>query len=128
MDAITLSWPGGEHDFALRIGEIRALQNAVDAGPEEIFNRLRIGTWKADDLTQVLKWGLVGGGMDKAEAATLVIRLFDLHPLIHFKLTALAVMGHSLLGDMSDETPGKPEAGENPASGTSETSTEPEPS
>jgi hypothetical protein len=129
MQTLKLSWPGGEHEFALRIGELRALQGAVGAGPEEVFNRLRVGNWRADDLTQVLKWGLVGGGMEKGQAAQLVTSLIDLHPLMQFKLAALAVMGHALLGDLDgDEEPGKPEAGENPANGNSETSTEPEPS
>lgn len=128
MEAIKLTWPGGEHEFALRIVELRALQKNTDAGPEEIFNRLRLGTWKSDDLTQTVRWGLIGAGMDKGQATDLVMSLIDLHPLMQFKLTALAILAHSLLGDMDgNEEPGKSDAGESPASGTSETSTEPEP-
>lgn len=128
MQTVSLSWVGGEHEFALRLGELRALQDARNSGPEEIFNRLRVGNWGADDIIQTLKWGLVGGGMKKEAANQLVVPLFDLHPLIPMKLTALAVLGHALMGDLSDDAPGKPEAGENPANGASQTSMEPEPS
>lgn len=114
MKPIKLAWVGGEHSFALRIGELRALQDAREAGPEEIFNRLRIGNWKIDDAIQVIRWGLAGGGMDPSEAATLVTPLADLHPLVQFKLTALAIMQHALLGPQ-DDAPGEAEGVETPA-------------
>lgn len=109
MRAVTLTWPGGEHPFALPIGALRALQEARDAGPEELLNRIRLGTWRVDDLTQVLRWGLVGGGaMDAAEAARLVTGLFDLHPAAQFKLAAFGVLEHALFGP-ADDPAGKPE-------------------
>lgn len=124
MQPIELTWPGGCHRFRLRIGELRALQKAVDAGPEEVFNRIRLGSWRVDDLVQVIRWGLVGAQeMEASEAATLVTPLMDLHPLSQFRMTALAVLAHALLGDLDDpvgepagaaETP--PENSSSPAS------------
>lgn len=103
MQSTRLAWVGGEHDFALRIGELRALQDATDAGPEELFNRLRLGNWRADDLIQVIRWGLVGGGsMTASNAGPMVTALVDLHPILQFKLTALAVLKHALLGSEDD--------------------------
>lgn len=123
MDSLTLTWPGGENEFALRIGELRGLQGATDKGPEELFNALRLGTWRTDDIVQILRWGLMGGGMSKGDATDAVMRVFDLHPLTEFKLPALAIMAHALLGPMDDpvgegegvaETP--PENGSSPSS------------
>ncbi len=104
MDSLELSWVGGTHPFRLRLSELRALQDARNAGPEEIFNRFRIGNWRADDLIQVIRFGLVGGGtLSASEAATLVTPLVDLHPLSDFKLTALAILGHALFGPEDDQ-------------------------
>jgi hypothetical protein len=123
MQPVTITWPGGTHPFRLRLGELRALQTARDAGPEEIFNRLRAGRWQADDLVQVLRWGLVGGGMASDKAAQLVTPLIDLHPLSEFKIPALYVLSASLFGVEDDpvgedagaaETP--PESGSSPSS------------
>jgi len=47
-----IRWPGGEHRFELRLGELRALQKNCDAGPEEVFNRLRAGRWRVDDVIE----------------------------------------------------------------------------
>ncbi|ATG47595.1 hypothetical protein CEW89_08410 [Celeribacter ethanolicus] len=123
MDAISLVWAGGEHDFALRIGELRGVQEATDRGPEEIYNRLRFGTWKIDEIVQVLRWGLVGGGMKIDDATTVVMRIVDLHPISEFKLTAMSVLAYALLGPMDDavgegegETENLPENGSSPGS------------
>lgn len=110
MDALTLNWVGGEHRFRLRIGELRALQTTRSAGPEQIFIRLRAGSWEVDDIVQVIRFGLVGSGeMPADKAATFVTPLIDLHPLSELKLTALAVLAHSILGP-ADESAGE-EAG-----------------
>lgn len=127
MDAISVVWPGGEHRFALRLGELRRLQDTCRAGPEEVFNRLRTGAWRVDDLIEPLRLGLIGGGMDEAEAGPMVINLFDQHPKADFKFAAHKVLLASLLGP-EDDPPGKPE-GETapPENGNSPTSTPVEP-
>lgn len=124
MEPLTLKWPGGEHRFALRVGELRALQEARDAGPEEILNRLRAGTWRIDDVIQVLRQGLVGGeGMPGPVAARTVMEVIELHPLAEFKLPALTILFHAMLGPGDDEvgkasgaTESAPENGASPPS------------
>lgn len=128
MQPIKLVWPGGEHAFRLRLGEIRALQQARDAGPEQIFNRLRVGDWKVDDVIQVIRWGLVGSGEMKADrAAIFVTELVDLTPLTELKMTATGVLAHALMRlPEGDDASGEAEGGtEAPLDdGTSEPSTE----
>lgn len=125
MNTGPLHWPGGEHDFALPLGQLRALQDATDSGPEEIFNRLRLGNWRVNDLMDTIRLGLVGSGeMDKKEASRIVVALFDQHPIVDFKLTAIAILAAALFG-IEDDAVGEGE-GPTPApeNGDSAVSTE----
>lgn len=124
---ITLTWPGGEHEFLLRIGEMRALQAACDAGPEEIFHRLGGTGWRIDDAFHTLRLGLIGAGMKEREAAELVTRMFDAHPFKVFCPPARLVLLAALVGDPDDalgEAQGETAPPEN---GGSAASTAPEP-
>lgn len=124
MDPVRISWPGGEHLFALPLGRLRALQTSCNAGPEELFNRLRSGAWRIDDLIEILRHGLIGGGMDDAEAGPMVVRLMEVHAPVEFKMAAYMVLSHGILGP-EDDSAGKPK-GRPPApeSGDSAGSTE----
>lgn len=124
-EPLLMVWPGGEHEFALRMGEWRALQEACSAGPEELFNRIRLGKWKTDDFTHILRIGLIGGGMPQQEARAAIMGVIDLYPPMEFKLAAMNLLAFWLLGP-ADDTPKKPEGVENPENGNSPTSTEPE--
>jgi len=125
MEPVRLSWAGGEHGFALPLARLRALQDNCAAGPEEIFNRLRLGAWRVDDVIEPIRLGLIGGGLPESEAGPLVIRLVDQQELARLKLTAIAVLAHALFGP-EDDLPGEGEGVETPApeSGDSPTSTE----
>lgn len=120
--AVTLNWVGGEHEFALKLGQLRKLQESCNAGPEEVLNRLRFGTWKVDDVIEPIRLGLIGGGMTNAEAGPKVTTLVEQHPLAQFKMTALAIMSDALfapkddpLGEGEGET-APPENGGSPTS------------
>lgn len=109
------TWRGGVHDFALRIGELRGLQEKLDSGPEEILNRIRMGNWRIEDLMYVLRFGLVGAGMDGEEAKKIVTMVFDEVPILEFKLDALHILSTALLGPAEDpvgEGEGEPDAPE----------------
>lgn len=76
---IELNWVGGEHSFALRIGELQALQDITGEGPGASLQRLyasmqtgvMMGGWKISDVIDTVRLGLIGGGMDRVEAAKL---------------------------------------------------------
>lgn len=97
------TWSGGEHEFALPIGELRALQTACDAGPEEIAHILISGKWRDHHVTNTLRFGLIGGGMDAKEANRMMIDIFDLHPPMMLKATALEVITDWLTQEDGDE-------------------------
>lgn len=118
-----IAWVGGEHDFALDIGALRALQKACDAGPEQILQRITTGRWRVDDLYETIRLGLIAAGeMTEREARDLVTRLFDQHPLMAFRLTAQAILIAALVGPEDDrlgEAMGAPPPPENGSSAAS---------
>lgn len=123
-----LQWVGGEHEFALNIGQLRALQKACDAGPEQILTRIWSGEWRVDDLIEVLRLGLIGGGdVDRKDAGQLVSGLFDKHAILQFKPVAQAVLMDALTGDDGDPVGEPAGATTPPANGSSVKSTEVEP-
>jgi hypothetical protein len=102
---ITLVWPGGEHTFALRLGELRALQGACDAGPEQILNRIIAGVWRVDDIVETVRLGLIGGGMPDGEARKLVRRMTEgegRRGLLAYRQIALQIIMASIAADPDD--------------------------
>lgn len=95
---MTMAWPGGEHDFALDLGRLRAIQEATDAGPLELLGRFDRGTWKVDDVLAVLSQGLVGGGMELRTARAVVAQTADHAPLLTLVPTAHALLAVALSG------------------------------
>lgn len=129
MQPQPLIWPGGEHDFALALGNVRAIQERCKAGPPEIMRRLRFDEWHVDDLYEVIRQGLIGGGMDRKEANELVSAMFDQHPYYEFVMCAQGIMALLMIGADTDEKPqadgegGPDEPGKRLANGTSAQST-----
>lgn len=109
-----ITWVGGEHDFALRLGELRKLQESCNAGPEQVLMRLRDGTWRVDDVIEPIRLGLIGGGMETKEAGPFVTTLMDQHPILAFKITALEIMFRAI-AIQDDDRPGKDAGVETPA-------------
>ncbi|OWJ78422.1 gene transfer agent family protein [Haematobacter genomosp. 1] len=99
---ITLTWPGGEHEFALPIGHLRAVQDACDAGPMEILTALRTGRWRVDMPLSVLRFGLMGGGMEREQAKSLVSRLSEAEPIGSFVMPAMLVIAAAVMGVADD--------------------------
>lgn len=110
MRKITLVWAGGEHDFALPIGGLRAVQTACDRGPLEILVALNLGAWRIEMLESVIRHGLIGGGMAANDARDLVARIVDSRPLAELVFPAIEVMRVAISGvedDQVGEHPGE---------------------
>lgn len=108
---IVLAFGGEDRVFRLPIGRLRAIQEKCDAGPLELLNRLYGGTWRVDDLREVLLQGLIGGGLTQAEATGLMLAYFDDLPLAQFVPLATAVLGAAVLGVGDEPDVGKSDAG-----------------
>ena len=77
--SVVLEWPGGEHKFALRCGEIEILEtearngrggNGIGLG--SIWTRVMGGEWFISDINSIIRLGLIGGGMGEVEARRMV--------------------------------------------------------
>ncbi|MDN8756763.1 GTA-gp10 family protein, partial [Staphylococcus aureus] len=70
--------------------------------PEYLLHKLSTGQWFAVELIEVLRNGLIGGGMPHVEALKLVRNAFDLHDLISFKVPVQEVLMGCLYGPADD--------------------------
>lgn len=108
---IELTWGDGEHRFRLAIGQLRELQDKCKCGPQEIADRLRLGTWRVDDIRETIRLGLIGGGKTPLEALTLVVRYVDGRPWAESTLVAFGIISAAIWGVPEDQpNVGKEEA------------------
>lgn len=115
--SITLQWGDSDCTFALRWGELAKLQEATDAGPFVILDRLNDGRCRLEDISEVIRWGLVGGGKTPAEATKLVRLYVEGRPPAENRLTAQVIMSAACFGAPEEEIEKKSEA-PNPGSGS----------
>lgn len=113
--SVELVWGGDLRKFRLGIDELLALQEKRDAGPQEIANRLRLQTWRVQDVHETIRLALLGGGMDAKAAQRLVDEQAKPGKLASSALIAFAVIVSAIQGDETDpvgketaapETPG----------------------
>ncbi len=103
--SVVLAFGDGEYRFRLRLGELRKLEEARNAGVIEIAARLAGERWRVDDVIETLRFGLMGGGKSDVEAAKLIRLYVEETPLAHHVLTAAAVITGALYGFPDDPIP-----------------------
>ena len=113
---ITLDWADGTYLFALKWAQIIELQEQLDAGPYFVLSRLSDGTWRAGDISNVIRLGLIGGGMEPVAALKKVRTYVEDRPPVENIMVAQAVLSAGVIGAPDEvEKPAaseKPEAGE----------------
>ena len=119
---VMLDWADGTHKFALKVEHLIELQEKCDAGPWYIQWALQsavvagsAGFQPPKDMspayvTETIRLGLVGGGMDAVEALKKVRSYVGPGQLSANMATAFAVISVALQGAPEDE-PEKPAAG-----------------
>lgn len=96
--SIELVWGEGLTKFAMRIGELRMLEEKRKAGIVEILRRMENESWFVDDVYETLRIGLIGGGKPPTEAYRLAETYCAARPIVESFLTAYAVLGAGLRG------------------------------
>ncbi len=96
--SIELDWADGTYAFRLAWGELEKLQEVVDAGPYVVLNRLVDNTWRVGDISNVIRLGLIGGGMTPVEALTKTREYVEKRPPIENLMTAQAILSAGLVG------------------------------
>lgn len=115
--SVTLFFGDAEYRFRLGIGEFRELQEKVNKrrtefglgaiGPTTLANLLRANDAWPDDVRDVLRIGLVGGGMKAPDAHRLLVTHFDGKPPIEHYLPAFTVLMAAFVGVAGDEVGSK---------------------
>lgn len=132
--SVTLDWADGTYVFRLAWGQLLELQEKCDAGPYVILQRLHGGEWRVQEVSNVIRLGLIGGGLEPKEALRLVRTYVEDRPPMESLMTAQAVLAAGCIG--AQDEPSKKAAAPDQESGSiafptgssgSEPSTEPAP-
>jgi hypothetical protein len=106
--SVTLVWGDGENKFRFAIGQFRELQERVNqrrvaigaplVGPMGLLASLRAQDAWPDDVRDVLRIGMVGGGMPIKEVNRKLSHHFDNKPPLESMMTAYAALFAGLVG------------------------------
>nr|CAD6411124.1 gene transfer agent family protein [Rhizobium sp. Q54] len=108
--SIELPFNGQRTMFKLAWRELMKIQEACDAGPYVVLDRLVSGRWRLQDISEVIKWGLIGAGMPQAEALKLVETEVEGHRPLENLVIAQKVLGAGVVGAPEEEVGKKSEA------------------
>lgn len=126
--ATEMDWADGTYTFRLGLSEIEELERKRDLSIFQIGTRLspEVRQARSTDIIEVIRLGLIGGGMKPVDALALVRKYVDERPLDENRDTAYAIVLAGLMRVHSSELEkpsGEAEAPE-PNASTSAHSTE----
>lgn len=84
--------------FKLTWRELMKIQEACDAGPYVVLDRLVSGRWRLEDIAEVIKWGLIGSGWKPQAALDLVTDEVETRPPLENLVVAQLVLGAGVIG------------------------------
>lgn len=105
-----LPFNGRRTMFKLSWRELMKIQEACDAGPYVVLDRLVSGRWRLQDISEVIKWGLIGAGMPQNDALNLVEAEVEGRPPLENLVIAQKVLGAGVIGTTEEEVGKKSEA------------------
>lgn len=95
-----------EQTFRLAFGELVELQEVTGKGPHRIQEDLISKDWAPKDITETLRIGLIGGGLEPIDALALVRRYcHEVADWLNNQNRAFIILSNAL---QSEEAPGKP--------------------
>ncbi|WP_374833899.1 gene transfer agent family protein [Paenochrobactrum pullorum] len=106
---IELTWADGDYTFRLGWGELEALQEACEAGPWVILERLFTKQCLVGDISNVIRQGLIGGGLEPVAATKLVRTYIEKRPPAENLLFATVILQAAIQG-AAEEPVGEPPA------------------
>jgi len=96
--------------FKLAWRELMKIQEACDAGPYVVLDRLVSGRWRLQDISEVIKWGLIGAGLPQGDALKLVETEVEGRRPLENLVIAQQVLGAGVVGAPEEEVGKKSEA------------------
>lgn len=116
---VTLEWGDGTHTFRLAWGGWKEIDEKCKCGPAEMLDRLINRRWRVDDLYEIVRLGLIGGGKSPVDALTLARRYVQERPLMESVPVAFKIVEASLLGPAEDAEQGELKVAQEPETGNS---------
>ncbi len=110
LGAVTLQFGDGEYEFRLRIKQLIELDEKCEVGPQAMLNGLLGDTWRLAHVREIIRLGLIGGGLTPKEAYDLVKRYVDERPLQESAQHALVILAAAVVGMPEDSVPEKSQA------------------
>ncbi|MBO9100001.1 MULTISPECIES: gene transfer agent family protein [unclassified Rhizobium] len=97
---VELAFADGDYPFRLSWGNLVELQEQLDAGPYAVLNRLNSDEWKVQDISQIIRLGLIGGDKDlhPVKARKLVERYVEERPPLENLPLARVILMTALFG------------------------------
>ena len=95
---IEFDWADGTYSFRLAWGQLSELQEKCDAGPYVVLNRLHNGSWRIEDITNIIRLGLIGGGLQPSSALKLVRAYVEDRPPMENLIPAQVILSAALMG------------------------------
>lgn len=95
---IELDWADGTYAFRLAWGHLAELQEKTNAGPYVVLNRLHDGSWRVEDISNVIRLGLIGGGLKPADALRLTRAYVEARPPLENAPVAMSILMAALMG------------------------------
>lgn len=97
-EPVTIAWGGGEDAFWLAIKDMMVLEQELDMGLMQMLRALETDGWRAQLVREIVRVGLIGGGMAPAVALQKVKDWVDDRPLAPNVLLAHAIVGRAIFG------------------------------
>lgn len=94
----TMFFGDAERSFALPAELIIELERKTDTGIGALSRRFYAGDFRHQELIEIVRLGLVGGGTDPKEAAALVAAYAQPLPVMELYAVALPVMDTTMFG------------------------------
>lgn len=106
---ITLPWADGDYTFRLAWGQLIELQEKTNAGPGFLLDQMWQNTWKVQYISEIIRLGLIGGGLAPTEALKMTRNYVESRPPLENLSLAQAILALSLQG-APEETKGEAKA------------------
>lgn len=110
--SVELMFGGDARTFRLGIAELLSLEDSRECPALVLLQRLHERKAFIPDVSEVLRLGLIGGGMDHKKVRDLIERTIKPGAIYEHLMTAQLVLGAALMGLPEDE-PGKDQAATN---------------
>lgn len=98
----------GEYQFCLDVPKAIEFEKKFDKSLFATMNGMMAGRWFVEDIGEIIRLALIGGGASPSEAYRLVKAYVDLRPIDENTALAFKVLNAFFFG--ADDKPAEPEA------------------